>query len=69
MTKRERVKNYRRKLPDWREYPLDAPDAHAIVKAYTSNKPAEQIQREIAEGYVIFVFDPLEQKTEITSSP
>lgn len=57
MTRSEKIKAMHRKLPGWREYPLT--DANnPVVKAYRGTKTKEKLEREISEGYVIFVFDP-----------
>ncbi|MBI2638124.1 hypothetical protein HYW83_00875 [Candidatus Peregrinibacteria bacterium] len=57
MTRSEKIKAMQKKLPGWKEYPL-TDESNPIVKAYTSTKTKEKLQREISEGYVIFVFDP-----------
>lgn len=57
MTRSEKIKAMQRKLPGWREYPL-TDTSNPVVKAYTSAKTKEKLEREISEGYVIFVFDP-----------
>lgn len=57
ITMNERVKTMHRKLPYWHEYSL-TDTTNPFVQAYKKTRTEEQIQWEIRDNYVIFVFDP-----------
>lgn len=67
ITKSEKIKTMQGKLPYWREYPLTDTN-NPFVQAYKKTRTEEQLQWEIRDNYVIFVFDPKDLPSSSSSA-